>query len=93
MGESKYYVSHIPATEITPEKKMLRPSQAKTVLKDLSRIVGDTASHKRVQLFRAEYWEKVKNLDFKDLVFRMGNGSVTRIDENPCPRRTWRESL
>jgi hypothetical protein len=54
MGESKYYVSHISATEIAPEKKTLRPSQAKS---------------ERVQLLRAEYWEKVKNLDFKDLVF------------------------
>ncbi|MEO0012232.1 MAG: hypothetical protein RLZZ535_621, partial [Cyanobacteriota bacterium] len=76
-------MSNIPATKIAPEKKRERPSQAKSVLKDLStelstkqsgvngtsRIVRDTASHKRVQLLRAEYWEKVKNLDFKDLVF------------------------
>jgi hypothetical protein len=36
------------------KKKTLRPSQAQS---------------ERVQLLRAEYWEKVKNIDFKDLVF------------------------
>lgn len=54
MGESKYYVSDISASEVASKKKTLRPSQAKS---------------ERVQLLRAEYWETVKNIDFKDLVF------------------------
>ena len=54
MGESKYYVPNIPTIGIAPKKKTLRPSQAKS---------------ERVQLNRAEYWSKVKNIDFKDLVF------------------------
>jgi hypothetical protein len=62
MGKSKYYVSDIPTTKIATQKKTLRSSQAKSVLKD-------TASHKRVQLERAEYWSQVKNIDLKDLVF------------------------
>jgi transposase len=54
MGESKYYVSDIPATRIATQKKTLRSSQAKS---------------ERVQVLRAEYWAKVKNIDLKDLVF------------------------
>ncbi len=62
MGEPKYHVSHISTTKFTPQKKTLRPSQAKSVLKD-------TASHKRVQLLRAEYWTQVQEVNLKDLVF------------------------
>lgn len=54
MGESKYYVSDISATGVASKKKTLRPSQAKS---------------ERVQLLRAEYWETVKNIDLKNLVF------------------------
>lgn len=62
MGNSKYYVSDISTTRVTPQKKTLRASQAKSVLKD-------TASHKRVQLSRREYWSQVKEINLKNLVF------------------------
>ncbi|MGF1480071.1 MAG: IS630 family transposase [Cyanophyceae cyanobacterium] len=54
MGKSKYYVSDIPATKIASQKKTLRSSQAQS---------------ERVQLLRAKYWEQVKEVELKDLVF------------------------
>jgi len=54
MGEPKYYVSGIPATRFTTQKKTLRARQA---------------TSERVQRLRAEYWTQVKEIDLKNLVF------------------------
>jgi hypothetical protein len=44
---------------LTPKKKTIRSSQSAT---------------ERVQMLRCEYWEKVKNIDPNNLVFRDGMG-------------------
>ncbi len=54
MGKPKHYVSNIPETQFTAQKKTLRASQARS---------------ERVQLLRADYWAQVQELNLKNLVF------------------------
>lgn len=54
MGEPKHDVSNLGEIELAAQKKTLRSSQA---------------TSDRVQLLRAAYWEQVKDVDLKDLVF------------------------
>ena len=77
MGQPKYHVQNIPAIEIALKKSGETPRRRKTQTKDLSAcnarqdktLRPNQAKTERVQLNRAEYWSKVKDIDFKDLVF------------------------
>ena len=54
MGKSSHNVSDFTKAEFTNQKKTLRSSQA---------------TSERVQLLRREYWEQVKDVELKNLVF------------------------